>query len=87
MREIGIDLGAAMLARLTDEIAAGARLLVTMGCGEACPHLPGLRREDWNLPDPRGQSLERVRAIRADIRARVQQLIAAEGWQREGRRA
>jgi arsenate reductase len=82
MREVGIDLSGAQPTRLTDELAAGVRLLVTMGCGESCPVVPGVRRQDWNLPDPKGQPIERVRAIRNDIRGRVARLIAAEGWQR-----
>lgn len=82
MREVGIDLSDARPTRLTDELAAGAQLLVTMGCGESCPVGLGLRRDDWELPDPKGQSVERVRAIRDEIQARVQRLLAAEGWQR-----
>jgi arsenate reductase len=82
MREVGIDLSEARPTRLTDELAAGAQLLVTMGCGESCPVVPGLRRQDWNLPDPKGQPIERVRAIRDEIRRRVEELIAAEGWRR-----
>jgi arsenate reductase len=82
MRDVGIDLSGAQPTRLTDELAAGAQLLVTMGCGESCPVVPGLRRQDWNLPDPKGQPIERVRVIRDDIRDRVERLIAAEGWQR-----
>jgi arsenate reductase len=82
MREVGIDLSTAQPTRLTDELTAGAQLLVTMGCGESCPVVPGLRRQDWNLPDPKGQPIERVRAIRDEIRRRVEKLIAAEGWQR-----
>jgi arsenate reductase len=82
MREVGIDLSGARPTRLTDELAPGAQLLVTMGCGESCPVLPGLRRQDWNLPDPQGQPPERVRAIRDAIRSRVERLIVAEGWQR-----
>jgi arsenate reductase len=85
MREVGIDLSAAQPTRLTDELAAAAQLLVTMGCGESCPVLPGLRRQDWNLPDPKGQPIARVRAIRDEIRRRVEELIAAEGWQRSTR--
>ena len=81
MREVGIDLSGARPARLTDEFAAGAQLLITMGCGESCPVIPGLRRADWDLPDPKGQSVERVRAIRDEIRRRVEQLVTAEGWQ------
>lgn len=82
MREVGIDLSAARPRRLTDELAAGAQMLITMGCGEACPVVPGLRREDWNLTDPKGRPAEEVRMIRDDIRHRVARLVAAEGWQR-----
>lgn len=85
MREVGIDLSGARPTRLTDELAAGAQVLVTMGCGESCPVAPGLRRQDWNLPDPKGQPIDRVRAIRDDIHARIDRLIAAEGWQRSER--
>jgi arsenate reductase len=81
MKEAGIDLSSAQPRLLTDDLAANAQLLVTMGCGESCPLLPGLRREDWNLPDPKAQPIERVRAIRDEIRGRVERLIAAEGWQ------
>jgi arsenate reductase len=55
-------------------------MLVTMGCGETCPHVPRVRRVEWDIADPKGQPPERVRAIRDDIRARVEQLIAAENW-------
>jgi len=79
MREVGVDLTGASPTKLTDALAAQAELLVTMGCGEACPFVPGLRREDWPLDDPKGQSLERVRAIRDEIGARVERLLAAEG--------
>jgi arsenate reductase len=82
MREVGIDLSTAQPTRLTDELAASAQLLVTMGCGESCPVVLGLHRQDWNVPDPKGQPIEPVRAIRDDIRDRVERLIAAEGWQR-----
>lgn len=82
MREAGIDLRRAKPKRLTDELVAGAELLVTMGCGESCPVVPGLRRLDWDLPDPKGQSPERVRAIREEVRARVLRLIAENGWER-----
>jgi arsenate reductase len=85
MREVGIDLSGARPTRLTDDLAAGAQLLVTMGCGESCPVVPGLRRQDWNLPDPKRQPIERVRAIRDDIRDRVARLIVAEGSQRRER--
>ena len=80
MREVGIDLSRAQPRLLTDELAAGAHLLVTMGCGEACPVVPGLRREDWPLPDPKTQPMEAVRVIRDGIRERVQRLVEAAGW-------
>jgi arsenate reductase len=83
MAEIDIDLGGARPTLLTAELATGAEILVTMGCGESCPVVPGLRREDWNLSDPKGQPIERVRAIRDEIRTRVKKLIATEGWQRK----
>jgi arsenate reductase len=76
MKEVGIDLSTAMPQRLTSELATGAELLVTMGCGEACPYVPGLRREDWPLEDPKGKPVERVREIRDEIRQRVQRLLA-----------
>jgi arsenate reductase (thioredoxin) len=78
MREVGFDLADTTPTRLTDALAARAQLLVTMGCGEACPFVPGLRREDWDLPDPKGQPPERVRAMRDDIRRRVAQLVMRE---------
>jgi arsenate reductase len=84
MRDAGFDLTHAKPQRLTDELARGAQLLVTMGCGEACPFVPGLEREDWDLLDPKGQSLEQVRAIRDTVRRRVEALVAAHGWQRDG---
>ncbi len=80
MKEVGIDLSSARPQLLTDELAAGATLLVTMGCGEACPVVPGLRRDDWPLEDPKGKPIERVREIRDDVRRRVVALLAAEGW-------
>ena len=81
MREVGIDLGAALPRHLTPALASQATLLVTMGCGEACPLVPGVQREDWNLPDPKGQPPERVRAIRDQVRERVEQLVAMREWQ------
>lgn len=80
MREAGIDLDSAVPRRLTPELAAGAQWLVTMGCGEACPVVPGAHREDWPVEDPKGQSLARVRAIRDEVRRRVERLIADQGW-------
>ena len=84
MAEVGVDISHARPERLTAEYAAGARQLVTMGCGEECPFLPGVRVQDWALPDPKGQPLERVRQIRDEIRRRVQEFVFAQGWQREG---
>ena len=80
MREVGLDLSSARPQRLTPELAASASLLVTMGCGEACPYVPGLAREDWPLDDPKGQGAEAVRRIRDEIRLRVDQLVADRGW-------
>jgi arsenate reductase (thioredoxin) len=79
MREAGIDLSTVKPQLLTTELAARAQLLVTMGCGDDCPAVPGLRRDDWPLPDPKGQPIERVRAIRDEIRRRVERLAEAEG--------
>lgn len=78
MNEIGIDLSNARPQLLTNDLVAKADLLVTMGCGEACPYVPGLKREDWLLQDPKGKSLEEVRKIRDDIRERVKALLAAK---------
>ena len=75
MREVGIDLTAAKPQKLTAELAQTADLLVTMGCGDKCPYVPGLQVEDWPLDDPKGQPIERVREIRDDIRRRVQTLL------------
>ena len=82
MREVGIDLADRTPQKLTDELAGGAQMLITMGCGEQCPFVPGLRRDDWPLEDPKGKPIERVRAIRDDVRARVTALLQAEGWAR-----
>jgi glycerol uptake facilitator-like aquaporin len=79
MREAGIDLSTAKPQRLTDELARSASMLVTMGCGEVCPVVPGLRRDDWALPDPKGQSPDAVRKIRDEVRDRVRDLIEREG--------
>jgi arsenate reductase len=80
MREVGIDLARVRPRRLTPALASEAGLLVTMGCGEACPLVPGLQREDWSLPDPKGQPPECVRVIRDEIRRHVEKLLAAHGW-------
>jgi arsenate reductase len=78
MREVGVDLAGASPTLLTDALAARVQLLVTMGCGEGCPFVPGLRRADWVLEDPKGQTIEKVRAIRDDIRLRVAHLVRTE---------
>ncbi len=77
MHEVGIDVGKAPPQLLTVTLAAQVDLLVTMGCGDACPVVPGLRRDDWPLPDPKGQPIERVREIRDEIRTRVEQFLAS----------
>ena len=81
MREVGIELENIAPQKLTDALAATASVLITMGCGEACPVVPGVRREDWPLEDPKGKPVERVREIREDIRKRVVELISEEGWE------
>jgi arsenate reductase len=80
MREVGIDLEGARPQRLTPDLARDARWLVTMGCGEECPIVPGVQREDWALQDPKGQSLDAVRAIREDVRARVEAFALRAGY-------
>ena len=80
MREVGIDLTGAATTRLTPEVAQEAQVLVTMGCGDQCPVVPGARREDWPLDDPQGQPIAQVRTIRDDIRDRVRSLIERENW-------
>ena len=80
MREVGIDLVGNQPQRLTDELARDASLLVTMGCGEACPYVPGLQRQDWPLADPKGRPMAEVRAVRDDIRRRVAALIESRRW-------
>jgi arsenate reductase (thioredoxin) len=84
MHEVEIDLSGERPQLLTMELANGVALLVTMGCGEACPVVPGARREDWPLPDPEGRPIEGVRAVRDEIHQRVHALLVAEGWRRGG---
>ena len=84
MREVGIELEGVAPQFLSPDLASQAQVLVTMGCGESCPVVPGIKREDWNLPDPKGQPIEHVRLIRDEIRRRVQELVKANGWGRSG---
>jgi arsenate reductase len=81
MREVGIDLEGATPRQLTDDLAKDATILITMGCGEQCPHVPGLRHLDWPLEDPKGKPVERVREIREEVKTLVQGLLSAEAWQ------
>lgn len=81
MREVGVELEGITPQKLTDDLsAAQATILITMGCGETCPVVPGLRRLDWPLEDPKGKPVERVREIRDEVKSRVQSLLDAEGW-------
>ena len=80
MREVGIDLSSAWPRLLTPELASTAQVLVTMGCGEACPVVPGAERHDWPLPDPKDQSSDRIREIRDTIREKVHVLIKEQDW-------
>ena len=77
MRELGLDLSGRRPRLLTRELAAQADLIVTMGCGDACPYIPGKRYLDWDLPDPRGLPLSEVRALRDDLARRVTALAGA----------
>lgn len=78
MREIGIDLSKAQPQKLTEELARNADLLITMGCGEKCPYVPGLRRDDWPLRDPKGLPIEQVREIRNEVKQRIENLLQQE---------
>ncbi|WP_026875674.1 arsenate reductase ArsC [Jiangella gansuensis] len=76
MAEVGIDITAERPKILTDQAVQDSDVVITMGCGDACPFYPGKRYEDWKLDDPAGQGIDAVRAIRDDIRGRVEALIA-----------
>ena len=82
MKELGMDLSNARPQKLTDELARNAHLLITMGCGDQCPYVPGLRRDDWPLQDPKGGSADRVREIRDEIRNRVALVVKENQWGR-----
>jgi arsenate reductase (thioredoxin) len=75
MKELGIDLSVHKPQKLTNELAEWADVVVTMGCGDACPYIPGKRYLDWDLPDPKGRPVDEVRALRDDIERRVTDLV------------
>ena len=77
MREVGIDITAEQPKVLTTEAVQASDVVITMGCGDACPYYPGKRYEDWKLDDPAGQGIDAVRPIRDDIRSRIEGLIAS----------
>jgi arsenate reductase len=78
MQELGVDLSNRRPRLLTRDLAEQADIVVTMGCGDECPYIPGKRYIEWDLPDPKGRSLEEVRAIREDIARRIDSLLADE---------
>jgi arsenate reductase len=80
MNEKGSDLSKAKPQKLTTELASGSTFLVTMGCGESCPYVPGVPVIDWPLPDPKGQGIESVRGIRDEVESRVRAFVAQQGW-------
>ncbi|ABF88276.1 MULTISPECIES: low molecular weight phosphatase family protein [Myxococcus] len=84
MRDIGIDLHDVKPRLLTDDLTQDAQWLITLGCGEACPQVPGLQREDWPLEDPKDKSDVLVHRIRDELAARVAGLLEREGWMRAG---
>ena len=79
MREVGVDLSTQVPTMLTTEIAQWADVVVTMGCGDACPVIPGKRYIDWELPDPKDMPIEKVREVRDDIDGRVRELVRTLG--------
>src|SRR6188768_1539486 len=80
MKEKGFDLSKAEPRKLTTDLASGAALLITMGCGESCPYIPGVPVLDWPLADPKGQGIEPVRVIRDEVETRVRALVKEKGW-------
>jgi len=79
MLEVGIDLSYAKPQKLTEELVKDSQLLITMGCGDKCPFVPGLRVEDWPLRDPKGLPMDEVRTIRDEIKRRVMELLRQLG--------
>ena len=84
MRSRGIDLSQARPQKLSEALVADANWLITMGCGDECPVVPGRQRDDWPLLDPKGQSAETVKAIASDIDQRVRELVKAHAWEKNG---
>ena len=82
MSEVGFELSGAPTTKLTPELAASASMLITMGCGDQCPVVPGVTRDDWPLEDPKGKPIDAVRLIRDEIGSRVQELVGRQGWAR-----
>ena len=80
MREAGIDLSGVQPRLLTPELASSAQFLITMGCGDECPYVPGVTRDDWSLDDPAGQPIQRVREIRDEIEGRVKTLLKSSSF-------
>jgi arsenate reductase len=78
MQEEGIDLSHAKPQKLTEELAKGAQLIITIGCGDKCPYVSGLRRDDWPLRDPKGLPIKEVRSVRDEIKTRVATLLKNE---------
>jgi arsenate reductase len=82
MREVGIDITAEQPKRLEHDTVESSDVVVTMGCGDACPYFPGKRYEDWKLTDPAGQNIDVVRQVRDDIRTRIEELLTELGVER-----
>ena len=80
MREAGIDLSFATPQYLSTDLVKDAHIVITMGCGDECPLVPGVEREDWPLDDPKGQPVETVRVIRDEIKRRVEELVKERKW-------
>jgi arsenate reductase len=80
MREAGIDLSSATPQYLSTDLTKDAHILITMGCGDECPLVPGVERDDWPLDDPKGQPVEAVRRIRDEIKKRVEELVKERRW-------
>jgi arsenate reductase len=80
MRDLGIDLSSATPQYLSSDLVKDAHIVITMGCGDECPLVPGVEREDWPMDDPKGQPVEAVRGIRDEIKRRVEALVKERKW-------